>query len=368
MPRQAKPARLWLRPARDDRESIWVVLHRGRQISTGCGHDDVTGAEKFYQEYLAEQFSEAPKTKQRAAEEIYVAEVVGTYLTEKSASVARPRALAQRMEEILAFWGDKTLADISRATCKKYCHQRGSQSAARRELEDLRSAVNLAIADGVCRHTIIVSVPDAPPKRTSFLEPSEVAKLLWRAYKSRQTFKGKPTAKYPTRHVARFIICALYTGSRSARIWRASFEKEEGRPYIDVEHGLFYRTWQGEHVPANKRAPVQRIPPRLLAHLRRWRKLGAKYVCEYQGRAADPKKAFARLIQSVFPGTDKRIVRHTFRHTSATWLMQQSADKYEAAGYLGMTLKTLESTYGHHHPDHQASVGEAFARKKGRAA
>ncbi len=27
-------------------------------------------------------------------------------------------------------------------------------------------------------------------------------------------------------------------------------------------------------------------------------------------------------------------------------------------------MKTLESTYGHHHPDHQSSVGNAFSRTK----
>ena len=57
-------------------------------------------------------------------------------------------------------------------------------------------------------------------------------------------------------------------------------------------------------------------------------------------------------------------LRHTFRHTAAAWLMQRSADKFEVAGYLGMTMKTLEPTYGHHHPDYQTSIGEAFARKK----
>jgi integrase len=234
----------------------------------------------------------------------------------------------------------------------------------RRELEDLRSAVNMAIADGLCRHMIKVTVPDAPPKRTTFLEPPQVATLLWKAYRTRQTFKGRPTDYFPARHVSHFILCALYTGSRSSRIWRASFEKEEGRPYVDVENGLFHRTWVGENVPQNKRAPVQRIPPRLLAHLRRWRRMGARYVCEYQGRAADPKKAFGRLVRAVFPDAGHKVVRHTFRHTAATWLMQRGADKFEVAGYLGMTTKTLESTYGHHHPDYQSSIGDAFAKKK----
>jgi hypothetical protein len=42
----------------------------------------------------------------------------------------------------------------------------------------------------------------------------------------------------------------------------------------------------------------------------------------------------------------------------------ERADKFETAGYLGMTLKTLEDTYGHHHLDHQSSVGNAFSKKK----
>jgi hypothetical protein len=201
------------------------------------------------------------------------------------------------------------------------------------------------------------------------LHPRDTSGILHWAFKEMRenghiSMRDKPTKHHPTRHVAHFIICALYTGSRSARIWRASFEKEEGRPYVDVVNGLFYRTWQGENVPQNKRAPVQRIPARLLAHLRRWRRMGARYVCEYQGRPADPKKAFARLVRAVFPNADTKVVRHTFRHTAATWLMQRRADKFETAGYLGMTLKTLESTYGHHHPDHQSSVGDAFSKKK----
>jgi len=30
---------------------------------------------------------------------------------------------------------------------------------------------------------------------------------------------------------------------------------------------------------------------------------------------------------------DMQVVRHTFRHMAATWLMQRRADKFEAAGY-----------------------------------
>ncbi|WP_349644615.1 MULTISPECIES: hypothetical protein [unclassified Bradyrhizobium] len=42
---------------------------------------------------------------------------------------------------------------------------------------------------------------------------------------------------------------------------------------------------------------------------------------------------------------------HTLRHTAATLLMQRAAPAWEAAGYLGMSVETLQKVYGHHHPD-----------------
>lgn len=90
--------------------------------------------------------------------------------------------------------------------------------------------------------------------------------------------------------------------------------------------------------------------------------VGARYVVEYNGKPADPKKAFRKLADEVLGQDAAGVVRHTLRHTSATWLMQDGVDMWEASGYLGMTRETLEKTYGHHHPDHQSGVGDAFTR------
>ena len=94
--------------------------------------------------------------------------------------------------------------------------------------------------------------------------------------------------------------------------------------------------------------------------MHRWHQKGARYVVEFQGRPADPKRAFRNLTDDVLGERAKGIVRHTMRHTAATWLMQGGVDMWQAAGYLGMTKETLEKTYGHHHPDHQGDVGDAF--------
>jgi integrase len=57
------------------------------------------------------------------------------------------------------------------------------------------------------------------------------------------------------------------------------------------------------------------------------------------------------------------VTPHTLRHTCATWLMQAGVPKWEAAGFLAMSMDTLERVYGHHHPDHYSEAANAFSRR-----
>ncbi|MBB2720592.1 integrase [Rhizobium sophoriradicis] len=360
MSRARKPARLWLRPANKDRAAVWVILDGGKQFGTGCSEHDRSGAEKALAEHIGRQFLAQPPSKNRPASEVTIAEVLAHYLSLKKDSSTRPKELAARAENLMSYWGDKTLDDITSATCAEYVRERRTSNGARRELEDLRAACRQAIADKVTREAVTVTLPPKAKGRVKHLERSTMAKLIWAAYRKRSKYRGVPNKWRPTIHIARFTLAAVYTGSRSARVWQASFVKEEGRPYIDLDAGVFYRAWDGEAVADNKRAPPIRLPGRLLAHMRRWHRMGARYVVEYNGKPADPKRAFRNLVDQVLGDDAAGVVRHTLRHTAATWLMQAAADKWETSGYLGMTLETLEKTYGHHHPDHQANVGAAF--------
>lgn len=360
MSRSRKPARLWLRPVDKDREAVWLILDGGKQYSTGCSEPDRESAEKHLSEHIAKRFLEKPTEKHRAAADVSVAEVIAHYLLVKEPTARKPKELAARASALLAYWGDKTLDDITTGTCAAYARQRRSRAMARRELEDLRAACRMAIADKVTRHAVTVTLPPKPKGRTSHLDRDSMAKLIWAAYRKREVQRGVPTKKKATLHIARFMIAALYTGSRSARVWQASFVREKGRPFIDLDAGVYYRAPEDEQVASNKQAPPIRLPSRLLAHLRRWHSKGAKYVVEYRGRPADPKRAFRNLVNDVLGEDAQGVVRHTLRHTAATWLMQGGVDMWQAAGYLGMTKETLEKTYGHHHPDHQGDVGDAF--------
>jgi len=72
--------------------------------------------------------------------------------------------------------------------------------------------------------------------------------------------------------------------------------------------------------------------------------------------------AWEGILQDAGLGED--VVRHSLRHTAATWLMQAGVDMWEAAGWLGMTVEQLEANYGHHHPEFQEEAAEAFGGRR----
>ena len=170
----------------------------------------------------------------------------------------------------------------------------------------------------------------------------------------RQSFDQMKTLilKKTASHLVRFILIAIYTGSRAGAVLTASPYRGEGRSYVDLKHGIFYRLAEGSR-ETNKRQPPVPLPPRLLAHLRRWFSNGLvhEYFVEWNGKPVQSvKTAFKTALR--LAGIQGRVTPHTLRHTAATWLMQNGVDKWEAAGFLGMSVEMLDRVYGHHHPDH----------------
>jgi integrase len=99
--------------------------------------------------------------------------------------------------------------------------------------------------------------------------------------------QGDPvsTNRRPLKHIARFILIGLYTGSRAGAIASASPYAEPGRSHVDLERGISYRKPIGKRATKKRQTPAP-IPPRLLAHLRRWRdrKLIATCFVEFNGK------------------------------------------------------------------------------------
>jgi integrase len=264
------------------------------------------------------------------------------------------------------------LGDVNGEACRSYTKKRRRKGGARRDLEDLRAAIGHHAAEGYHREIVKVSLPEKGEPRDKWLTRSDAAKLIWTCWRYREMQKKSrrpmedvkaPTTKRPLRHLARFILLGIYSGTRAGAIAAASPIPALGRSYVDLERGRYYRQKQGS-AKTNKRQPTVPIPSRLLAHLRRWHRIDpeAKHFVEFNGKPViSVKTAFKSAVRLAGLGTG--ISPHTLRHTAATWLMQRGADPWQAAGYLGMSLEILLNTYGHHHPDHLSDAVEKIAMR-----
>jgi integrase len=101
--------------------------------------------------------------------------------------------------------------------------------------------------------------------------------------------------------------------------------------------------------------------------MRRWVRLDLvrNHFVEYNGLAIKSvKTGFGRAVKLAgLSLAEGPVSPHTLRHTAATWLMQRGADPWQAAGYLGMSVKVLLDTYGHHHPDYMKEAAAAITSK-----
>jgi len=388
MSRQSKGARLWLEPERrnDDgsirKRAVWVIRDGARKISTGKAAEDRAEAEQALRDYLADKYQPS-RARGRSADQVLIADVLQIYLEDVAHAHAREDETKQRVLTLDEWWVDRTLADVTGKTCRAYVKHRTAQAwkssrpqstgrparmvtaaAARRELEDLRAAINHHRREGLCTDVVSVVLPDKALARVVWLTRSDAARLLWAAWRAREVQRDSSTRRPVGQHVARFILVGLYTGTRSAAICGAALAPAIGRGHVDLEHGLFYRRAAGERETKKRQPPVP-LPARLLAHMRRWQRLGvARHaVVEWNGKSVESvRKGFKSAARSAgLVG----VTPHVLRHTAATWLMQAGVSVWNAAGFLGMTPETLQRVYGHHHPDYQREAVEALGRQNG---
>jgi integrase len=163
------------------------------------------------------------------------------------------------------------------------------------------------------------------------------------------------------RHLARFILLAVYTGSRKQDVLNASFVRNPDHGFIDLERGLWTRKASSK-VATKKRQTSIPLPIRLLAHLRHWHRAGQTFAVKFNGRRVNNiSKAFKALVAEC--GLDDEVIPHALRHTGVTWAMQNGVELWEASGYFGMSIKTLMDVYGHHHPDHLRGAAAAMGNR-----
>lgn len=340
MPRRNSGARLRFLKKRGRFYIVWTENGRSRERSTGTA--DRKLAESALADFLHVR---ARDSGPREPAEILVTDVLADYAEEHGPDTASPWRIAAAIKVMVAFWQGKTVANVTRETCRSYVRfRKRSPGTSRRELGVLRAAINHSHRAGRLTRVVAVDLPDSPDARDRWLTKQEVAALLRAALR-------EPRVRL---HLPLFIMLALYSGQRKDAVLSLRWSQVDlGAGRIDFN--------APERRRSNKRRARQPIPAKLLGHLRRARKRGSEigFVVHENGkRLKDIKRGFASACARA--GLDD-VTPHTLRHTCATWLMQRGVPLWEAAGYLNMTPETLQRVYGHHHPEFLKGAAEAFS-------
>src|SRR3977135_617745 len=289
----------------------WLIFCRVRdsidlEPVVDCAADEIAAAEEKLRDYIATKYT--PKRRVRHIDYIPIADVLSIYLdaqldklrsrfnvdSESDEAVPAIRKFKKRIERLNEWWGAKMLGDVNGEACRSYTKKRGKKGGARRDLEDLRAAIGHHAAEGYHREIVKISLPEKGEPRDKWLTRTDAAKLIWTCWRYREMQKMSrgptkglrvATGKRPLRHLARFILIGIYSGSRAGAIAAASPIPAIGPAFFAFDRGIYSRRKRGS-AKTNKRQPPVPIPPRLLAHLRRWHRvaLDAKYFVEFNGQ------------------------------------------------------------------------------------
>ncbi|MCT4555743.1 MAG: hypothetical protein N4A53_13735 [Pelagimonas sp.] len=278
-------------------------------------------------------------------------EVFRIYAEEYAPTVAAPERIAYALDALLPFWGSLKVSHIKGETCRRYGKTRKkvakrdpetgepiefapiSHGTIRRELGTLQAAINYAHKEGYLTSAPVVTLPEKPEGRERWLTRSEAARLLWSAYRG-----------HKSKHISRFILIALYTGTRKDAILRMGFERNTVGGWFDLDAGLMYRKGEAERATAKRRKPAK-IPRPLLAHLRRWRASGCMWAVavDYKGEAY----AVSRYV-----GIKAKQVRDRFGDLSA--LPDVATAQNEAAQDVQTRLEELRREEEHRKAEEEA--------------
>jgi integrase len=397
MPRRAKGPRLYLKE-RSGREAVWIIRDGSYERSTGCAYDRLGEAERKLALYIAEKWTPADGDtirSRRDPTQVGVVEVLALYAAERAPQLkADPRSTAGFIAHLNAWWGDKMIADVKRSTCRGYVAHRTAQpikhgatgrtvsdQTARRELETLSAAIGYWHGEDTLTTRPVVTLPDKPDSPRDALTRSQAAALLKAALGYRKDAHGHwvrlgGSAIANRGHLRRFILIGLYTGTRHSAMTALLWHESPTQAWVDLDKGMIYRRGKREQDSATKRRPLVKLPPRLLAHMRRWREADLTRAARAREDGDAPplygsilhhggnplagkiRRGFAACVRDA--GLPEEITPHWMRHTCATWLMEQGAEMWEAAAYTGMTTAVLERHYGHHRPDHHAGAIRAL--------
>lgn len=338
MPKKNAGYRLQWRAERDVWEIIWYEQGKRKRVSTRTRHRKE--ADQVLKSHI--------ERSQRRAVSRLVDDVLADYQIEHAPHTAKPIDIAHCVLNLLPFFGEKSVEQITKASCQEFTLRRKkeglSNATIRKDLETLRAALNHDFKEKRIAAVPYIWMPDKPQPKERWLTRQECARLVWAARKS-------------SWYLPWFILISLYTGQRLRSVLNLTWDR------VDLENGTI--NWQYGRA-TNKRRPKQPMPDELKMFLRYLKRRGTKngYVLHID---QEPIKNIKRGLKTSMRNAGiENASAHTLKHTALTHMMQNGTNIWSVAGFSGTSIKTIEGTYGHHHPDYleDARTSAKQARRK----
>jgi integrase len=384
MPRPNNGPRLVLKQPEGYAKAVYFIIwyERGERRERSTSTDDLEAAQDALAGHIG---AKRPKREGPCDPAEYpIADALALYGAEKAAKNEDKGARAgHAIDALLGFWGGKNVAEINEHTTvgeeSGYVTWRTAQwvqgikaeekmrrvvrDTARRELIVLRSAVQYAWKAKQIQYAPFVNIPPKSDANDVWMSPSFAAALVRSCRRAKTGHKHSVVKPY----LPYYLLTMLYTGTRPGAALRLQWQPNLKGGDVDLANGVLYRAPRGQSKKNKKRQTPVPIPPRLLHLLRYVRRRTRQFVFERNGEPIKKlRRSFTTAVRDAvknFPELDGvKITPHTARHTAATWMLQRGVETWDAAGYLGMTVETLEETYGHHSPAFMARAKNAFAK------
>jgi integrase len=266
------------------------------------------------------------------------------YQTEHAPYTASPERIAYSILNLSPFFGNLSVSNITNAKCKEYATDRNaSDGTIRRELGTLRAALNHDKKEGRIEIVPHIWMPEPTRSKDRWLTRKEAAALL----------KASRNVAF---HLPWFILISLYSGQRKQAVLSLTWDR------VDLDNGTI--DWQYGR-ETKKRRIRQPMPDELKMFLKYLSRYGTDgYVLNIKGRKiGDIRKGLEAALTNA---KINNATPHTLKHTAITWMLQNGTDLWSVAGFTGTSVKTLETTYGHHSPDYLENARTSFktARRK----
>ncbi len=254
-------------------------------------------------------------------------------------NTADPARIRYAWKALLPFFGDKDVTALTQADVNEYVEDRTDDgrelSTIRRELGELLTTLKAMVDSRRVPYDSVpkLTLPTAQNTRPNYLSERQKADMLAKARERRQN----------PREVSRlelFLHIGLETGQRRRAIETLEWSQ------VDFTARIIHFRKVGEPLTKKRKPSVPMSEALQAVLLEEYAQRQTPFVLRHPGSI---RTSFDNLVEAL-GYTD--VTPHSLRHTFVSHLLMRGHPIYDVAQLVGMTVRMIETTYGHLTPEH----------------